>query len=52
VAAFPKAKVIAVGRKAQTSLTSLGIVPEATVRHPANGGAKIFAQQLQQFVNG
>jgi uracil-DNA glycosylase len=52
VAEFPKAKVIAVGRKAERSLRSLGIVPAATVRHPANGGAKIFTQQLQQFVNG
>jgi uracil-DNA glycosylase len=34
---FPKAKVVAVGRKAERSLKSMGIVPAATVRHPARG---------------
>jgi uracil-DNA glycosylase len=49
---FPKAKVVAVGRKAERSLKSMGIVPAATVRHPANGGATAFARGLERLVRG
>ena len=48
--AFPKAAVIAVGKKAAEQLDRLGIEPAAAVRHPANGGARAFAQGLQAYV--
>ena len=50
VAAFPSAKVVAVGKKAKGLLDSMGIVSAATVRHPANGGAPAFAQGLELLV--
>ena len=46
---FPKAKVVAVGRKAEGLLTEMGISVEA-VRHPANGGAKAFAAGIERVV--
>jgi hypothetical protein len=46
---FPKAKVVAVGRKAEISLKSMGIVPAATVRHPANGGKIAFKKGLKRL---
>lgn len=39
------AKVVAVGRKAQAALALAGIEADA-VRHPAQGGAGIFARQV------
>jgi uracil-DNA glycosylase len=50
VAAFPSAKVVAVGKKAEGLLALMGIVPAATVRHPANGGATAFAHGLGLLV--
>jgi uracil-DNA glycosylase len=50
VAAFPLAKVVAVGKKAEGLLKSMSVVPAATVRHPANGGATAFAQGLELLV--
>ena len=47
MAAFPSAKVVAVGRKAEDLLTAMGVTPAATVRHPANGGATLFAAGMQ-----
>ena len=47
---FPSAKIIAVGKKAQGLLQSMEIIPAATVRHPANGGATAFTQGLEQLV--
>ena len=49
---FPSAKVVAVGKKAKGLLDSMGIVSAATVRHPANGGATAFAQELELLVGG
>jgi len=46
VSAYPQAKVVAVGRKAQGLLEDMGIVTAATIRHPANGGASAFADGL------
>jgi hypothetical protein len=48
---FPSAKVVAVGRTAERSLKSMGIpgVPVAYVRHPANGGARKFRQELKRL---
>jgi len=51
VAAFPSAKVVAVGKSAERSLNSMG-VPAAYVRHPANGGATAFARELKRLVSG
>jgi hypothetical protein len=48
---FPSAKVVAVGKKAERSLNSMGI-PAAHARHPAYGGATRFAQRLELLVNG
>lgn len=45
---FPKAKVIAVGRKCEQSMTELGI-SHLGVRHPANGGAPKFRKQLSEI---
>jgi hypothetical protein len=50
VAAFPSAKVVAVGKKAQRALKSMGI-PAAPVRHPAYGGATAFRRGLKRLVS-
>jgi hypothetical protein len=39
-------RVVAVGRKAQGALAANGVVAEA-VRHPAQGGATLFEQQVR-----
>jgi uracil-DNA glycosylase len=52
VAAFPSAKVVAVGKKAEGLLDSMGIVSAATVRHPARGGKTAFARGLKRLVSG
>jgi len=49
---FRSAKVVAVGKKAKGLLDSMGIVSAATVRHPANGGATAFEQELESLVRG
>lgn len=51
VDAFPHAKVIAVGKKAELLLTSMGIPIAGQVRHPANGGATAFAQGMQSLIS-
>lgn len=48
---FPSAKVVAVGRKAEKSLKSMGVTAKY-VRHPANGGATAFRRQLKRLVKG
>lgn len=45
MAAHPGADIVAVGRKAEQALTFLDVTAPV-VRHPANGGATAFAQQL------
>jgi hypothetical protein len=45
VSLFPDAKLIAVGRKCEQSLARLGM-PHTGVRHPANGGAPKFREQM------
>jgi uracil-DNA glycosylase len=52
ISAFPSAKVVAVGKKAEGLLNSMGVVPAATVRHPANGGATAFSRGLELLVGG
>lgn len=51
VEAFPSARIVAVGKKAEGLLLSLGISPAATVRHPANGGASAFSKGLELLVS-
>ena len=45
---YPKATVVAVGRKAELALRRLGLGFGAAVRHPANGGATAFAAGLKE----
>lgn len=52
IAAFPAARIVAVGRKAEELMTAMGITPAATVRHPANGGATLFAAGMEALVRG
>lgn len=53
VDAFPSAKVVAVGRKAEGLLKRIRMsAPAEYVRHPARGGAKEFKQRLKQLVSG
>lgn len=44
--AFPSARVVAVGRKAEGLLAGMGVPVFAAVRHPANGGATEFAKGI------
>jgi hypothetical protein len=46
LAAFPHVQVVAVGRKAEASLGSIGRAA-ASVRHPAMGGAARFRKELR-----
>jgi hypothetical protein len=48
---FPGARVFAVGRNAESSLTELGIAA-TSLRHPSMGGASAFARQLRAGVTG
>jgi len=41
--------IIAVGKKAAHTLTTLGIKPACEVRHPAMGGANKFREGMAQF---
>lgn len=50
VAAFPRAKVVAVGKKAEGLLGEMGVKVAGSVRHPANGGATEFASGLQALL--
>lgn len=43
VSTFPRARLVAVGRKSELLLQRMGLTPLAQVRHPANGGASAFA---------
>jgi uracil-DNA glycosylase len=53
VDAFPSARVVAVGRKAEGLLKRIRMrVPATYVRHPARGGEANFRQQLEQLVSG
>lgn len=44
--AYPNARIIAVGKKAEGLLRDMGIPIAGSVRHPANGGATEFATGL------
>lgn len=47
IEAFPKARIVAVGKKAEGLLAGMGVPVAGSVRHPANGGATEFARGLQ-----
>jgi hypothetical protein len=47
IEAFPHAKIVAVGKKAEGLLNEMGVRVAGAVRHPANGGATEFAKGLQ-----
>lgn len=51
LALFPEARPVAVGRVAQRLLTELGVTAPA-VRHPANGGARLFRDQVRTLLAG
>lgn len=46
---FPHARAVAVGRVAELALGILGVVPVATLRHPARGGANEFRRGLAEL---
>lgn len=50
IEAFPNAKVVAVGKKAEGLLTEMGVPVTGAVRHPANGGATEFASGLEALI--
>lgn len=50
VEAFPHAKIVAVGKKAEGLLGEMGVKVAGAVRHPANGGATEFANGLQALI--
>jgi len=47
--AFPQARIVAVGRKAESLLGEMGVRLAGAVRHPANGGATAFAAGLSEL---
>lgn len=49
ISIFRNPKVIAIGRVAEKSLTELGYVDVAYIRHPANGGANQFRLGLRNL---
>jgi hypothetical protein len=51
LAAFPAARVFAVGRTAEASLRDAGQAAEA-LRHPSMGGAALFREQLRKAAAG
>jgi hypothetical protein len=50
VEAFPHAKIVAVGKKAEGLLGEMGVKVAGAVRHPAYGGATEFASGLQALI--
>ena len=50
LAAFARAKIVAVGKIAERTLRDLGREPDATVRHPSMGGANEFRAGLAALV--
>lgn len=47
---FSSAIFVAVGEKAEAALINAGVKPAAKIRHPANGGATLFAKGLRSLV--
>lgn len=49
LAHFPKAKVVAVGKKSEGLLERMSLPVDACIRHPANGGGPEFNRGLAEF---
>ena len=50
LALFPQVQIIGVGQKASLTLAEYGVEVQATLRHPANGGAGLYKQQFREFL--
>jgi uracil DNA glycosylase superfamily protein len=50
LAATPRARVVAVGRTAESCLLRLGVPDPPALRHPAHGGAAVFARQAARVL--
>jgi hypothetical protein len=50
IEAFPQARIVAVGKKAEGLLGEMGVQVAGAVRHPANGGATEFSKGLQALI--
>ena len=50
--AFPRARIVAVGRKSELLLARMDIATAGQVRHPANGGATQFSNGLVALASG
>jgi hypothetical protein len=50
IEAFPGARIIAVGKKAEGLLQGMGVPTAGAVRHPANGGATEFSAGLARLM--
>jgi hypothetical protein len=48
--AFPDAKLISIGPKSEALLRELDIVPNGQLRHPADGGARQFAEGMRRLI--
>lgn len=48
--AFPEVPILAIGQKAAQLLEAMGLPVAAILRHPANGGATLFANGLAEWV--
>lgn len=46
---FPDAQILGVGQKSSQTLQDYGVNVQATLRHPANGGAGLYKQQFKKF---
>ncbi|MDX8379190.1 MAG: uracil-DNA glycosylase [Gallionella sp.] len=50
IAAFPHARIVAVGKKAEGLLQGMAIATAGSVRHPAQGGASAFSAGLARLM--
>jgi len=48
---FPNTHILGIGQKSSLTLEAYGIDVQATLRHPANGGAGLYKQQFREFAN-
>ena len=46
---FPDVQILGVGQKSSQTLQDYGVNVQATLRHPANGGAGLYKQQFKEF---
>ncbi len=48
---FPNSHILGIGQKSSLTLEAYGVEVQATLRHPANGGAGLYKQQFREFAN-